>query len=368
MKKLTALLLSAVLLLGAVPALAENENVSEDTATVETDITETEAPAPETVEVSGEADEASEQIAEASEEDAEARTEMDAAEDYTAAEEDVSEDAAADTEQAAEEYIPPIKTLNITYDGIRIDFSSAPYIDDNRAMVPIKQLAEYIGFDVSYDANYNTEVLALGKNYIFFNIGTKYTTAFGEDLYALADTVMWGDTVYVSLRTFADIIGCELDVTDYGDSMTINMHNSTYVNEYFVNQPVNPWGISSRTDYMVWVSLSQYTVRLYHGKQYMWKLIHECPCAIGAPGTPTVTGSFEYQYRTQWNYNGYYVGPCLVFYRGYALHSVLLRYNNTEYDGRTGVKISHGCVRMKKADIDLIASKIPVGTRIYITP
>ena len=100
----------------------------------------------------------------------------------------------------------------------------------------------------------------------------------------------------------------------------------------------------------------------------MWKLIHENPCAIGAPGTPTVTGSFEYQYRTQWNYNGYYVGPCLVFYRGYALHSVLLRYNNTEYDGRTGVKISHGCVRMKKADIDLIASKIPVGTRIYITP
>lgn len=355
MKKFTALLLFAAIMAGCVPALAEDEAAPENTITVIDTADAVEAP--------------TDEPPEAAAEDTDSILTAAAAEDVIAA---PTEDAAADTvttqaEDAAAYNAP--KVLNITYDGIYIEFSSMPYIDDDgNAMVPIKQLAEYIGFDVSFDTNYNTEVLALGSNYIFFNLGTKYTTAFGSDLYAASDTVMWGEYVYVSLRTFADIIGSTLDVTDYGESMTINMQNSTYVNEYFVNQPVNSWGINSRTEYMVWVSLSEYKVRLYHGRQYMWKLIHECPCAIGAPGTPTVTGSFEYQYKTQWNYNGYYVGPCLVFYRGYALHSVLLRYNNTEYDGRTGVKISHGCVRMKKPDIDLIASKIPVGTRIYITP
>lgn len=262
---------------------------------------------------------------------------------------------------------PPPKKVNITYDGIPVAMYPSAYIEDSVAMIPIRTLAEYIGFDVRYDSKYNTEVLSLGKNYIFFNVDTKYTTAFGNDLYALKPTIKKDGTVFVSVRTFADIIGSELTFTDYGDSATINLANSTYVNNYFKAQPVNPWGIASRTKYMVWVSKSQYKVRLYTGEKYKWKLIHECSCAIGAPGTPTVTGSFEYQYKTQWNYNGYYVGPCLVFYRGYALHSVLLRYNNTEYDGRTGVMISHGCVRMKKYDIDLIANTIPIGTRIYIT-
>ncbi len=354
MKKALALMLASAILLGAVPAFAENE-VPEDDGLIIIEETEELIPA-----TGSEAEAAIAPLPDA--------TEKPGAEVTEAATEAAVEITEAPAPEPAAEYTAP-KVLNITYDGIKVNFDSLTYIDDNGiAMVPIKPLAEYIGFKVSFDTKYNTEVLSLGKNYIFFNLGTAYTTAFGNDLYAAAPTIMWGDKVYVSLRTFADIIGSELDVTDYGESMTINMRNSTYVNDYFRAQPVNPWGISSRTGYMVWVSLSQYTVRLYEGKQYMWKLIHECPCAIGAPGTPTVTGSFEYKYRTQWNYDGYYVGPCLVFYNGYALHSVLLRYNNTEYDGRTGVRISHGCVRMKKRDIDLIARTIPVGTRIYITP
>ena len=32
------------------------------------------------------------------------------------------------------------------------------------------------------------------------------------------------------------------------------------------------------------------------------------------------------------------------------------------------MKLSHGCVRLKKKDIDFIANTIPVGTKIYITP
>ena len=344
MKKLITLLIACALMLAPAAAFAEN--------TAETEASEIP------------------QMSEAVEETEETEVPPEAETAELTAETEADDITSAPADELIEAPAPVVeipKEVTVTYDGIRVNLYPAPYIDDGVTMVPIRALAECIGFDVRYDADYNTEVLSLGLNYIFYNVNTNYTTAFGTDLYALRPTIQKDGTVFVAIRTFADIIGSELTFDDYGSYANINLANSTYVNDYFRSQPVNPWGIDSRTKYMVWVSKSEYTVRMYMGEQYKWKLIHECPCAIGAPGTPTVTGSFEYQYKTQWNYNGYYVGPCLVFYRGYALHSVLLRYDNTEYDGRTGVMISHGCVRMKKYDIDLIANTIPVGTRIYVT-
>ena len=70
---------------------------------------------------------------------------------------------------------------------------------------------------------------------------------------------------------------------------------------------------------------------------------------------------------SSWDYNSYYVGPVLVFYRGYALHSTLLNYGGGEYDGTVRAHISHGCIRMHPQDINWIADTIPVGTKIYIT-
>ncbi len=259
------------------------------------------------------------------------------------------------------------KKVVMSYGGVTLSLYPAARLINGVAMVPIRQLAEYIGFDVEYNGDYNVEIVSLGTNKIYFNVDTAYTTVFGTDTYAKAPTQTIDGTVYVSLRTFADAIGSELTVTEYPTSFGIVMKSSAFVNDYFLSNPVNQWGISSRTGYLVWVSKGEYKVRLYKGKQYQWKQIYEAPCAIGSPGTPTITGSFEYQYKTQWNYNGYYVGPCLVFYGGYALHSVLLKYDNTEYDGRTGVQISHGCVRLKKKDIDRIANTIPLKTRIYVT-
>ena len=77
---------------------------------------------------------------------------------------------------------------------------------------------------------------------------------------------------------------------------------------------------------------------------------------------------FEYIERTEWDYPSYYVGPVLRFYNGYALHSTLLYYNGTEYDGRVGVNISHGCVTSSpKAILTGLQIQIPFYTRIYIT-
>lgn len=261
------------------------------------------------------------------------------------------------------------KSVTVKYDGVPVSLYPGAMVLDGTSMVPIRSLAEYIGMDVTYNSDYNVEIVSLGDKKIYFNIDTVYTTVFGTDLNAPYPTVMLNGTVYVALRTFADAIGSTLTVTDNGTSLIVDMSSSTAVQQYYNSIPVNARGITSRTNYLVWISLSEYKLRVYSGKQYQWTPIHECTCAIGAPGSPTITGQYEYQYSMpRWDYGTYYVGPCLVFYGNYAIHSVFLYQNGTEYDGRVGMQLSHGCIRLKKYDIDWLYSTIPIGTRIYITP
>ena len=256
---------------------------------------------------------------------------------------------------------------NLYYNAEGINQTGARVINGN-AMIPARTVGEFIGFDVSYNDQHNAVALLLDGKYMFFNVDNTYATIFGNDIFAPEKTVMIDGTVYIPLRTFADAIGSELEVKDYGTHLDINIKESAMVKEYYDRLPINKMNVASRTNYMVWVSLSEYKTRVYKGHMNHWRPILEATCAIGAPGTPSVTGSFEYNYKTRWDYGTYYVGPCLVFYRGYALHSVLLNQNGTEYDGRVGMQLSHGCIRLKKKDIDFIANTIPVGTKIYITP
>ena len=258
------------------------------------------------------------------------------------------------------------KAVSLSYDGEYIRAEGARIIDGN-TMVPARAVAEHIGLSAKYDEEYRAVSLSLGDKYIFFNVDTTYTTVFGNDIQAPYPTKIIDGEAYIPLRTLADALGSSLEVKDNYTYLDINITKSPVMEEYFTNSPVNQWGISSRTNYMVWVSLGEYKVRLFEGSQYKWRQILEAPCAIGAPSTPSITGSYEYQYKARWDYGTYYVGPCLVFHGGYALHSVLLNQNGTEYDGRVGVGISHGCIRLKKKDIDFIANTIPVGTRIYLT-
>ena len=55
------------------------------------------------------------------------------------------------------------------------------------------------------------------------------------------------------------------------------------------------------------------------------------------------------------------------FYKGYALHSTLIRYNGTPYDNRVGVKISHGCVRIRPEGINWLVQNIPLYSRVLVT-
>ncbi len=132
---------------------------------------------------------------------------------------------------------------------------------------------------------------------------------------------------------------------------------------------INGTMIDSKTKYFIWVSKAQFKVNVFEGERGKWRLIKSFPCSIGAKETPTITGIFEYfQHQDRWTYPTYYVGPIMRFApKGYALHSVLMRYNGGFADARVGKMISHGCVRMLPDDIKWLAGTMPIGTRVYVT-
>lgn len=138
--------------------------------------------------------------------------------------------------------------------------------------------------------------------------------------------------------------------------------------KYVAEKHVNDNAIWSNTPYLIWVSKANYTVNVFFRENGRWNLINELPCSIGAPSTPTITGQYTYhQYQPKWQYNGYYVGPIMRFYRGYALHSTLIYNDGTDKDPRIGEQISLGCVRLRPDDIQWLVDTIPLDTKVYIT-
>lgn len=131
---------------------------------------------------------------------------------------------------------------------------------------------------------------------------------------------------------------------------------------------VNSNRIWSDTDYLIWVSKKNYKVSIYLRENDEWDCIKVVPCSIGAPDSPTIIGQYKYhQYQNKWQYDGYYVGPIMRFYGGYAIHSTLVNNDGTDRDGRVGKMISHGCVRVRPDDIRWLTDYVPIGTKIYIT-
>ena len=136
-------------------------------------------------------------------------------------------------------------------------------------------------------------------------------------------------------------------------------------------QFVNQKGYKSKTDYLIWISKSDYKVTLFKKEaDGSWGYVNSFLCSIGAPGTPTVEGEFEYiQYQTAWYYKeGFWCGPIMRFYRGYALHSTLFWNNGSSYDSRLGMKISHGCIRLHPDHINYLVDVTPMYTAIVVTP
>lgn len=259
--------------------------------------------------------------------------------------------------------------VNVYYDNKQIPLWPMGQIVDGVSMVSAYDIGKATGMKVKYHADYNSLTMSIGSQQLIFNLGSTYATLFGNDTFISHAPIWAGDAILVPVRDTLTALGCTIDLWQSDDHIDVIANRSPVITEYRNRERVNREGITSRTNFLVWVSKSDYQVKLYQGTRYNWECILTAPCAIGAPDSPTIEGQFEYQYNGGvWSYPDFYVSPTLVFHGGYALHSTLKAWNGGMYDDSVGVKISHGCVRLHPKDIDFIHRTIPIGTRIYVTP
>lgn len=125
---------------------------------------------------------------------------------------------------------------------------------------------------------------------------------------------------------------------------------------------------SSSTGYIALVNRTTHKVGIFQGWQGNWRCIQYWDCSDGAPSTPTVEGVFRVGGKGHHFYSGSSICYWYTqFYGNYLFHSVLYnRYSGALADGRLGMALSHGCVRLHIDNAKWIYDNIPVGTTVVV--
>ncbi|UOO37807.1 S-layer homology domain-containing protein [Oscillospiraceae bacterium CM] len=133
---------------------------------------------------------------------------------------------------------------------------------------------------------------------------------------------------------------------------------------------VDAKGYSSKTEYLIWVSIAYQRVNIFTGSTGNWTLSKSYIVGTGASGKDTPIGVFKIIGRNPkgWTTDKYTVKPVVNFINSaYAFHSRLYYPGTTTVeDKRIGFPVSHGCVRMYDEDVAWIYDNIPTGTTVVV--
>lgn len=132
---------------------------------------------------------------------------------------------------------------------------------------------------------------------------------------------------------------------------------------------VNSGNFSSSTNYFIWVDLKKFKVNVFEGSTNKWRLIHSYTCTIGKPSTPTPKGNYTIGIKGLYFgvEKGYKCWYYTQFYGNYLFHSIIYNLDGSVRDGRLGMALSDGCVRLSKENAKWIYDNIPKGTKVYIS-
>jgi hypothetical protein len=104
---------------------------------------------------------------------------------------------------------------------------------------------------------------------------------------------------------------------------------------------------------------------LYRAGRVIW----QAPVGVGAPGTPTPRGRFYI--REKLRAAGGVYGPWAFGTSAYSSLSDwpgggVVGVHGTNQPGALPARISHGCIRVRNADIERLARLMPIGTPVQI--
>lgn len=274
----------------------------------------------------------------------------------------------ADTVKTADTNIISQKEVYASLDYQPISFVQTPKLINGYVMFPIDDLINILGVNFN-NIYYKYETAQLyisnnGHSWVFD--ADKMSVCYdGQTVEALCGPVTIDGILYAPIEYIADIFGYSVYVEEFDELVNVTI-KSRLANEK--EKFVNSMGYSSKTPYLIWISLNDFEVNTFIGSQGKWSSIKNIKCSVGTPSTPTVKGEFEFfSLEPRWSYKNYYVGPIMRFYRGYAIHTVLMKYDGTFYDGRVGQRLSHGCIRVLPDDMQWLTYYVPLNTKIIIT-
>lgn len=128
---------------------------------------------------------------------------------------------------------------------------------------------------------------------------------------------------------------------------------------------------SSRTGYLMMVNRNTHHVYVFQGSQGNWTRLRDFACGDGKASTPTVEGVFKiYGHKYYFDSGSVRCFYASMFYGAYYFHSTLYAQTKTPQtcvDNRTGVGVSHGCVRLELANAKWVYDKIPTGTTVVVS-
>lgn len=131
---------------------------------------------------------------------------------------------------------------------------------------------------------------------------------------------------------------------------------------------INSSEYTSATPYLIYVDLKNFKVNIFNGSRNAWHLVHSYLCTIGKPSTPTPKGTYTTGIRGLYFgvERGYKCWYYTQFKGNYLFHSIIYNLNGSIRDGRLGMALSDGCVRLAKENAKWIFDTIPQGTKVIV--
>lgn len=108
-----------------------------------------------------------------------------------------------------------------------IEMDGKPFIKNDRIMIPLRYAAESLGMKVEYDESIKTATFTNEKFIIKINISTGLMTINGEVFQGEAPPELVEDRIYVSLGVLAESMGMTRENPDSGNDLSWNQEEKT---------------------------------------------------------------------------------------------------------------------------------------------
>lgn len=133
---------------------------------------------------------------------------------------------------------------------------------------------------------------------------------------------------------------------------------------------VNYNNLTSTTGYLLVTNIEQRLTYVFkkNNNTGMWEQLYKWICTVGKPSTLTIKGTFYISGRKPYfGTDEYRVKYATRITGAYYYHSILYNPAGTQIkDGRLGLALSHGCIRLATENARWIYNNIPDGTTVFI--